>query len=218
LVNLWGFGPIIKPDQVPDESEILATLAHTGKDKISLQAQPQAVIKSDPNVYLDLSAIAKGYAVDRLAAMLEHKNIQNYMVDIGGELKLRGINPRGIPWVIAVEKPDPNTRSALQLIQPERAAIATSGDYRNYFEQDGIRYSHTIDPATGKPISHKLASVSVINKSCVAADALATAIMVMGPEKGLEFAKQHDLAVLFVVKVKDGFNSIATNQFKPYIK
>jgi thiamine biosynthesis lipoprotein len=218
LVNLWGFGPVKKMDHVPDEAEILAALAHTGSDKILLDSQQHSVKKLDPAVYIDLSAIAKGYAVDRMADILDQYKIQNYMVEIGGELRLRGLNNRGVPWVIAVEKPDPATRSALVLVQPGQAAVATSGDYRNYYEEDGIRYSHTIDPATGKPVTHRLASVTVVGEKCMTADALATALTVLGPEKGSAFAQQHKLAVLFVIKTDDGFESIATDEFKPYIK
>jgi thiamine biosynthesis lipoprotein len=218
LVNLWGFGPPKKKDHVPHNDEIAATLAHTGSDKILLDSEQHTVKKRDPAVYIDLSAIAKGYAVDRLADILDQYGIRNYMVDIGGELRLLGVNHRGLPWIIAVEKPDPATRSALILIQPGQAAVATSGDYRNYFEENGVRYSHTIDPATGRPINHRLASVSVISEKCMTADALATALMVLGPEKGLHFAQEHRLAVLFIVKTDTGFETVATDGFKPYIK
>jgi len=217
LVNLWGFGPEPRMDHIPDEADIRETLSHTGANKIRLQAQPPAATKLDPDVYIDLSAIAKGYAVDRLADTIERYGIKNYMVEIGGELRLHGINERGKPWTIAVEKPDPMSRSALVLIHPGSAAVATSGDYRNYYEENGIRYSHTINPATGRPITHKLASVTVITERCMTADALATALMVMGPERGLAFAQQHKLAVLFLVKTETGFDSIPTDAFKPYL-
>lgn len=218
LVNLWGFGPTGHIEHAPQESEILEALSHTGADKILLDTASHAVRKSDPDIYIDLSAIAKGYAVDRLADILEDKGILNYMVEIGGELRLRGINDRGSEWVIAVEKPDPGSRSALTLIQPGQAAVATSGDYRNYFEENGVRYSHTIDPATGKPIMHSLASVSVINERCMTADALATALMVMGSDNGMAFAKEQKLSALFIVKSENGFESHATEQYKPYLR
>ncbi|MBN1379105.1 MAG: FAD:protein FMN transferase [Gammaproteobacteria bacterium] len=219
LVNLWGFGPVKIPDHVPSDKDIEEKLSHTGFNKILLLENEQhAVKKTDPDIYIDLSAIAKGYAVDRLAEILEHNSIENYMVEIGGEIRLRGINDRGQAWVIAVEKPVAGERSALMLVQPKQAAIATSGDYRNYFEENGIRYSHTIDPTTGRPITHHLASVSVVSESCMTADALATALMVMGPEHGLSFAKQQNLAVLFVVKTENGFETIATDPMKFYLE
>ncbi len=217
LVNLWGFGPTSGTDSPPDDKTISDYLIHTGFNKLTLDVKTNTVLKRDPALYLDLSAIAKGFAVDRLSEILDQRDISDYMIEIGGELKLRGINSRGEPWVIAVEEPNPNARSALSIVQPGRAAIATSGDYRNYFEHEGLRYSHTIDPRTGKPIAHQLASVSVIHQQCTTADALATALMVLGPELGLETAEKNNLAAFFVVKTTEGFATVFTEQFKPYL-
>ncbi len=216
LVNLWGFGPS-QSDSVPHEESIKETLKFIGTDKFVISPDDRSIVKNDDRVYLDLSAIAKGYGVDRLGEILEQQHIENYMVEIGGELKLRGINERGTPWVIAVEKPNPNERSPLKLVQPGQAAIATSGDYRNYFERDGVRYSHTIDPSTGYPITHKLASVSVIHEQCTTADALATALMVLGPEAGIELAERENIAAFFIIKSDNGFTTHTTEQYRPYL-
>jgi thiamine biosynthesis lipoprotein len=162
-------------------------------------------LRKDSDLYLDLSAIAKGYAVDRVALILEAGDIRNYLVEIGGELRARGQNDRGNPWTIAVEKPNSLSRSIFRTIPLRDMSMATSGDYRNYFEVDGKRYSHTIDPRTGRPITHNVASVTVLAASAAVADGYATAINVLGVEKGLSLARQLDLAVLVLVKQEDGF-------------
>src|SRR5699024_3575324 len=133
--------------------------------------------KERGDIDVDLSAIAKGYGVDRVAELLESRRIYNYLVDIGGEERVKGHSPRGVPWQIAIERPVPGKRRAERILALSLSAIATSGDYRNYFEQDGQRYSHIIDPRTGWPITHKLASVTVLSMIAMHADALATALM-----------------------------------------
>lgn len=216
LVNLWGFGPDAKPDKIPTAKMVADTKKYVGVDKLSLVGQ--TATKMHPNLYVDLSAIAKGFGVDKLAELLLKKGISDFIVEIGGEMRLHGAKPSGDAWRIAIEKPVSGQRDVQQVIEPGNNALATSGDYRNYFEQDGIRYSHTIDPKTAKPINHKLASVSVIAEDCTTADGLATAINVMGPIKGLEFAKKHNLAVYLVVKSTDGFDVQFTESFKPYMR
>lgn len=214
LVNLWGFGPDKKPSKVPSDSLIKTTQAKVGSQYLSIQ--DKQLVKAKPELYVDLSSIAKGYGVDVIAEFLESKGIVNYLVDIGGELRVHGTKDKGAQWTLAIEKPE-SGQNVQRLLHIGDNAIATSGDYRNYFESDGIRYSHTIDPKTGKPISHKLASVTVINKSSMVADAYATAITVLGPEKGLNFAKQHQLAVFLLVKTDTGFSESFTEQFTPYL-
>ncbi|MCU4674899.1 FAD:protein FMN transferase [Catenovulum sp. 2E275] len=216
LVNLWGFGPDGRPNRVPDEAQIEAIKTHVGLDKISLE--DNLISKADPKVYVDLSSIAKGFGVDKVAQYLESVGINHYLVEIGGEMRLNGKKADGSSWRIAIEKPVTFDRAVQQVIEPGDAALATSGDYRNYFEQDGVRFSHTIDPITFKPINHKLVSVSVISKDCMTADGMATALNVMGPEKAFDFAKKHDLAVYLVVKSESGFDVKYTEQFKPYMK
>ena len=168
-------------------------------------------------VSIDLGGIAKGYAVDQVAAHLEAGDIRDYMVEIGGELRIKGHNAKGIPWQIAIEEPDPAKRAVQRLIEITDEGIATSGDYRNFFEHEGQRYSHEIDPLTGWPVRHKLASVTVVNKSCMRADAFATALFVMGPEKGFDLAEQEHLAVFFIIISNDDFQEKMTSEFKQYL-
>lgn len=216
LVNLWGFGPDGRPDKVPSDTEIDSIKGHVGLDK--LMYQQGKLTKSDPKVYVDLSAIAKGFGVDQLADYLESQGINHYLVEIGGEMRLKGQKLNGANWRVAIEKPESFDRAVQQVIEPGDNALATSGDYRNYFEENGVRFSHTIDPTTFKPINHKLVSVSVITSTCMEADGLATALNVMGPQKAFNFAKAHDLAVYLVVKSDSGFDVLYTEQFKPYMK
>lgn len=215
LVNLWSFGPENRTEQVPSKDLIAQTKQHIGIEKITLDSG--MLSKSDPKVYVDLSAIAKGFAVDKVAELLEANGYHNYLVDIGGEMRLQGIKTNGEQWRIAVEKPISGERTVQKVIIPGDNAVATSGDYRNYFEENGIRYSHTIDPQSGWPISHKLVSVTVVHPSSMTADGLATAIEVMGPEKGFEFAKANQLAVYLISKSESGFTEYSTDQFKQLI-
>ena len=157
-----------------------------------------------------LSAIAKGYGVDRVAALLDTAGVEDYLVEIGGELLARGRNARGEPWRIAVERPDPAGRTVQQVVSLTDAALATSGDYRNFFEAEGTRYSHTIDPATGRPVTHDLASVTVLGAAAMHADAHATALLVMGVDRGLQFARTAGLAALFISRTGTGFETRAT--------
>ena len=215
LVNLWSFGPENRAEEVPSEELIAATKRHVGIEKISLIDGQLA--KNDGKVYVDLSAIAKGFAVDKVAELLEQHGINNYLVDIGGEMRLHGVKANGTNWRIAVEKPIAGTRAVQKVIMPGNNAVATSGDYRNYFEQDGIRYSHTINPESGWPINHKLVSVTVVHPSSMTADGLATAIEVMGPEQGFKFASQHNIAVYLISKTDDGFSEQVTPEFTALI-
>ena len=214
VVNLWGFGPEAQLEIIPEESTIKETLDNVGSQKIHLREQPYAIRKDKPDLYIDLSAIAKGYAVDVIADYLDKLSINNYMVEIGGEIKTRGINPDNKIWQIGIEKPLNDQRSVQTIITLKNTAMATSGDYRNYFEENGNRYSHTIDPSTGKPITHKLASVTVLHPSTMTADAMATALLVLGPERGFELAVMENLAVMFIVRDKDNFIEIMTPQFQ----
>ena len=190
-----------------------------GYQKLGVSQNPPLLKKSN-NLQVDLSAIAKGYAVDQLASLLVAKGINNYLVEIGGELKLSGNKPNGESWKIAIEAPLTTERSAQHVLPISNIAMATSGDYRNYFEENGVRYSHTINPVTGAPINHALVSVTVLHSSCADADALATALMVMGDKKGVEFAERHDLAAYFLIKVQEGteFESVATAKFDALLK
>jgi thiamine biosynthesis lipoprotein len=219
LVNLWNFGPVRRDtDRVPPSDEIDEVRARTGLEKVEVRLSPPAVRKLRGDVSIDLSGIAKGYAVDEIAGLLERSGVENYMVDVGGEVKARGRNPKGKPWQIAIESPVAGTREIHKVIPLDRLAVATSGDYRNYFEQEGIRYAHVIDPRSGSPITHKLASVSVLDPSCMRADGLATGLMVLGPEAGYNLALREELPVLFLVKSETGFVERMTPQFEQVIE
>ncbi|TLU61706.1 FAD:protein FMN transferase [Thalassotalea litorea] len=215
LVNLWSFGPENRPEKIPSKQQIDDAKSNIGINKLVLQGNE--LRKRQDALYVDLSAIAKGYAVDKVAELLEQRGHLNYLVDIGGEMRIKGYKIDNKPWRIAVEKPVSGTRAVQKVIMPGDNAVATSGDYRNYFEVDGVRYSHTIDPATGWPIDHKLVSVTVVHPSAMTADGLATAIEVMGPEKGFKFAKQHRLAVYLISKTDNGFSEQATDSFKQLV-
>lgn len=213
LVDLWGFGPVDTDDRVPTAQEIEAAAASTGYTHISIRTAPPALRKNDPEISIDLSSIAKGYAVDVLAEMLESLDIANYLVEIGGELRGKGINRRGKQWRIGIEAPSSDKRAVYAVIALDDVAVATSGDYRNYFEKDGQRYSHTIDPLTGRPITHKLASVTVVGQSAMRADAMATALMVLGPDKGYALAEREGLAACFIIRSGQGFTDRQTSAF-----
>ncbi len=217
LVNLWGFGPTLNLEDIPAQDKIKQLLSIVGYQKLELQAHPPQVKKSDAHITIDLSAIAKGYAVDAVAKLLLEEQLSNFLVEIGGEIITHGYKEHDKPWVIGIESPQANQRSIRKRLYLQDVAMATSGDYRNYFERDGVRYSHTIDPATGYPIKHTLASVTVIEDSCMRADALATAIMVMGPDKGMAFANRHQLAIFMLVKQNDKFIEKYSNAFTPYL-
>ncbi|EKO3514741.1 FAD:protein FMN transferase [Vibrio fluvialis] len=215
LVNLWGFGPEARPEVVPTDAELAERKANTGIHHLSVDGNKLS--KDLPHLYVDLSTIAKGWGVDVVANYIESQGIHNYMVEVGGEISLKGLNRDGVPWRIAVEKPTVDERSIQEIIEPGDMAIATSGDYRNYFERDGVRYSHIINPQTGRPIHNRVVSVTVLDKSCMTADGLATGLMVLGDEKGIEIAEQNHIPVFMIVKTDDGFKEIASSAFKPYL-
>ena len=215
LVNLWGFGPESRQDVVPSDEELAARKANTGIHHLSIDGNKLS--KDIPNLYVDLSTIAKGWGVDVVANYLQSEGIMNYMVEIGGEMRLKGINREGTPWRIAIEKPTVSERSIQEIIEPGDMAIATSGDYRNYFESNGVRYSHIIDPKTGNPIRHKVVSVTVLDKSSMTADGLATGLMVLGEERGMKIANENNIPVFMIVKTEDGFKELASQAYKPFL-
>jgi len=215
LVNLWGFGPTEQKDQQPEPAKIEQTLAQVGYQHIALDKERLQVTKT-ANVYIDLSAVAKGYGADAVAELLEHHGISDYMVELGGEIALAGNNASGVGWRIGVEQPTLAQTGVIEAVTTVKGGIATSGDYRNYFEVEGRRFSHTIDPATGYPIAHTLASVTVVAASAAKADALATAINVLGPDRGYTLAVNKKIAAYFIIRHKDGFITKATPEFSQY--
>ena len=209
LVDLWGFGPGERHDSIPSSETIALTQAKIGFDSVVLKEQTLSKTKS---VALDLSAVAKGYAVDRVANLLEMLALPDYLVEIGGEIRVSGFNSDGIAWRIAMELPQ-LFAEVDRVINITDIAVATSGDYRNYFEKDGVRYSHTIDPKTGMPIDHNLASVTVLSPSCAEADAWATAFSVIGAEQGLALANKLNLAAYMLVRENEEFVSKSSVSF-----
>lgn len=205
LVNLWHFGPDPGKKTLPAVDKIEAARKKVGYHHIEVQHEPPALKKLIPDVYLDLSAIAKGYAVDMVAELLESHSIENYLVEIGGEMRARGHNDRGLPWSVGIEKPVSETRVVQSVVPLSNLSMATSGNYRNFFEVDGVSYSHTIDPRTGQPVKHTLASVTVVGETCMNCDATATCLMVLGPEEGYNWAKERKIAAYFIVKTENGF-------------
>jgi thiamine biosynthesis lipoprotein len=205
VVDLWGFGPTFSVDKIPSKEDISEALAKVGYQHLILDKEDSLIRKAKPYVQLDFSSIAKGYGVDEIAGVLEANGYKNYMVEIGGELRVSGKSPRGDAWKIAVEKPSENERSIQRVLALHNTAVATSGDYRNFFEHQGVRYSHAINPATGWPVKHNLVSVTVLAETAMKADAWATALMVLGYKKGYDLAIDNGLNVLFIVKEGDAY-------------
>lgn len=214
LVDLWGFGPVQVKGK-PSQQAVDEVMAMVGYEGIQLDLMSPRVMKAHP-LRMDLSAVAKGYAVDAAAIWLESLGVTDYLVEIGGEMRVAGLSPRGDAWRIGVESPDPLSPEVLP-IRLGDIAVATSGDYRNYFEEDGVRYSHTIDPRSGRPITHNLASVTVLDSSCAFADAMATALSVMGGDRALALAEAQDIPIYIIEKTDQGFQRRHSSAFDPYL-
>jgi len=218
LVQAWGFGPAGLPEPPPPET-LKRLKSEIDYEDLELDPANRTIRKTRPGITIDLSGVAQGYTVDRLALELDGCGIPNYMIEIGGEVKARGHNARGIPWRIGVEKPVPGARE-IQLVLPiSNTAVSTSGDYRQYREVGGVRISHTVDPRTGRPIQHTLASVTVVNPSCTLADAYCTAIMVLGPEEGYQLAVDKHLAALMLIHAGESqFTQKTTPAFDAFLE
>ncbi len=217
LVNLWGFGAAGMGDEVPADEAIAEARAKVGQQRLDFNRE-QPALRKPAGMTVDFSSIAKGYGVDRVARWLEEQGIGRYLVEIGGEIRVSGLNPRNEPWRIAVERPQPGERAAQAAVTLHNAAVATSGDYRNFFEVDGVRYSHSIDPRTGAPVRHDLVSVTVIHESATMADAWATALTVLGSERAMETALNEELAVYFISRHGDEFRASSTPAMAPLLR
>ncbi len=215
LINAWGFGTSGRKSKNPTKEELAELRSAVGCDMVEIDLVSGSLRKLNPDVVCNLGGIAKGYGVDRLAELLEQRGYKNYLVDIGGELRAKGRNHRGEFWRVGVEKPLRDRRE-VELVTPlKNASMATSGDYRNFHKKDGVLYSHTINPHTGRPISHTLASATVVRDECTPADAYATAMMALGPKKAKELASKHKLAVFLLIhNGKGGFIRWMSPQFK----
>ncbi|WP_264214218.1 FAD:protein FMN transferase [Leisingera thetidis] len=199
LIELWGFGPRRPEDPVPSDEDIAAALESVGQARLlTLDVTAGTLKKSAPETGINLSAIAKGYGVDAVAAVLEGFGADRYMVEIGGDLVTKGDNAKGEAWRIGIEKPGAGAQTVQLIVPVSNLGLATSGDYRNYFEHDGVRYSHILDPVAGRPVTHSTTSVTVIAENAMLADAWATAMLVLGRENGLKLAEAHKLAVFFI--------------------
>jgi len=216
VVNLWGFGPQARPEEVPSDEMLTRTLSAIGYENLELRTDP-AALRADTPQYLDLSAIAKGYGVDAVASFLDEEGVSAFLVEIGGEVSVQGRKPGGDVWRIAIEEPVSDRRKVNRVVAIGDRAMATSGDYRNYYESDGRRFSHTIDPEDGRPIDHNLASVTVIADDCMTADALATAFNVMGPTAAKLLATRENIAAYFIVREVDGFTTDYSPAFSSFL-
>ncbi|WP_150538332.1 FAD:protein FMN transferase [Actinobacillus vicugnae] len=220
LVNLWGFGPDKRLNKVPSAEQISERAKAVGIEKLKLVTGEQpSLIKLVPDLYLDLSSIAKGFGVDKLAEHLEGFDIANYLVEIGGELRGKGKNLQGVDWRIAIEQPTLVQGQSAQITVPlHNLAMATSGNYRNYFEDEqGNRLSHIINPKELRPVNHKLASITVFSPTTMTADGLSTGLFVLGPEKALEVAERENLAVFLIIKNGDTFETKMSSAFETLI-
>ncbi|MDC3058685.1 FAD:protein FMN transferase [Litorivicinus sp.] len=216
ILNLWGFGPDAGDYALPSDALIEKAQSQIGFSAISVRAPEAdggAAIMKRSQRRLDLSAIAKGLGVDQLYELLDDQGYANFLVEIGGEIRVKG-DKDGLGWKIAVEKPLKGERAVEQLLSLKNVALATSGDYRNYREIDGVAYSHTIDPATGRPVTHQLASVTVADLECAIADGWATTLLVLGPEEGFELAVSRNLSAMFIERSDDGFVVKQTPRFE----
>lgn len=203
LVQSWGFGTD-KHRTVPAAERIGAQRAAVGWRGLQLDPRAVTATKLRADLQVDLGGIAAGYGVDRAAAALDAQGIGDYMVELGGEVRTRGCNGAGQPWRIGIEQPDATPRRARWVVPLTAGAVATSGDYRNFFTADGRRYSHEIDPATAAPIAHDLCSVTVVAADATRADALSTALIVLGAQRGRALARAQGIAALFVERGADG--------------
>ena len=214
LIDLWGFGTeILASDEAPDDEEIKKVLDTTGIEHMYLT--DTELCKRNTPIHLNVSGLAKGYAVDRVANLLQEQGFSNYLVEVGGELRGQGVNGRGKVWTVGVEQPNDElgANQVLTAVQLKDGAVATSGDYRNFYTLENQRYSHIIDPTTGYPVTHNAASVTVRANNSIEADAWATALLVLGPETGIEVADKKDLAVLMILRNSNGFDTVTSESW-----
>ncbi len=202
LLDLWGFGPQGREEKVPSASALAEVRQRVGHGHLRIEGQE---LCKDAPVEVDFNSIAAGYAVDRIAVRLTQLGIDSFLAEATGELKAVGRKPDGSPWRIALEEPRDDQQVAQRVIALDGYGVSTSGDYRNYFEQDGQRYSHTFDARLGQPITHTLASVTVIHPSALMADGLSTLLLILGPEAGWDYAEKHRIAGFFVMRSATGF-------------
>jgi thiamine biosynthesis lipoprotein len=240
LVDIWGFGPQGRRYSPPSADELSAARARVGWSHIELDLANHRARKP-ASTQLDLSSMQHGFAADQVAAYLQSINVKRYLIDVGRELRASGDAPEGHPWHVAIERPPPELTAAadaiptsggttassavtpsdaappMRVVALRDAGIATSGNYRYFFDYNGRRYSHRIDPRTGEPITHPLAAVTVIDPECMRADALATALTILGPDDGYDYAQRHGIAALFIIRTTQGLEERVTPAFERYL-
>ena len=215
LVNRWGFGPE-QERPIPDASELAELMQNVGAKWLKISEDGRQAVRQR-DIFVDLSAIAKGFGVDQVAELLRSSGYENYLVEIGGELRVQGFNALGAPWRVAIERPSLAPGSIQAAINLVDQAVATSGSYRNFRDVDGRRYSHTIDPVSGAPVVHNLVSVTVLADTCAEADALATGFSVLGPEASLDYAEQQGLAIFVLFEVDGRVQERWSSAFNHYL-
>lgn len=211
LLNLWGFGPQARGETVPTAEALADARKRVGHQHLRIEGDR---LCKNVAVEVDFNSIAAGYAVDTIATRLEAMGIRGYLVEATGELKASGKKPDGSSWRIALEEPRDDQKVAERIIAVDGFGLSTSGDYRNYFEQGGKRYSHAFDARTGAPVSHTLASVTVIHPSALMADGLSTLLLILGPERGWDYAEKHDIGAFFVIRADTGFVTRTSHAFE----
>lgn len=219
LVNLWGFGPDKQPVKIPDQAQIDAAKMLTGLQHLAVinKSGQQWLQKDLPGLYVDLSTIGEGYAADHLARLMEQNGISRYLVSVGGAVVTRGTNSDGKAWRVAIQKPTDRETAVQAVVDLNGHGISTSGSYRNYYEIEGKRLSHVIDPTTGAPVEHKLVSATVIAPTAMEADGWDTGLMVLGMEKAKRVAQKEGLAVYLIAKEGEGFTTWMSPQFKTFL-
>ncbi|WP_032832007.1 FAD:protein FMN transferase [Pseudomonas sp. GM78] len=211
LLDLWGFGPQAREEKIPTAQALAEARQRVGHDHLRIDGNK---LCKDAAVEVDFNSIAAGYTVDTIAARLEAMGIHDYLAEATGELKAAGRKPDGTAWRIAVEEPRDDQQVAERIIAVDGYGVSTSGDYRNYFVQGGQRFSHTLDARTGLPVSHSLASVTVIHPSALMADGLSTLLLILGPEQGWDYAEKHDIGAFFVMRADTGFVTRSSHAFE----
>jgi len=213
IVDLWGFGPGGQQDRIPSAEQVAAASETVGLARIDMESAKPALRKQADGVRLDLSGVAKGYAVDLVADYLSDQGVADYLVEVGGELRASGTGPTGRPWRVGIEKPSLAANDIQHAVDLGQEAMATSGNYRIFFEKSGRRYTHIIDPTSGRPVEHDLASVTVIAPNTLEADASSTALLVLGPDKGFELASEQNIAAYFISGHEGSFAAKASPAF-----
>lgn len=218
LIDLWSFDRNTGRGQLPSDVAVASAMRIVGWQRVSVRSDPPAIRKTDASVSINLSAIAKGYAVDRITESLSAAGARSFLVEVGGEVRAAGLSPSGKAWRVGIEEPLDDARRVRTAVPLDNKAMATSGDYRNFYVVDGRRYSHTIDPRTGRPVEHSLASVTVVAGSCMLADAWATALTVLGPDDGAVVIEANNLAAVLTIRDGDKFTDTVFGAFPGSLK